>query len=190
MPTAPLTAWNGQIPSDVLLDSGILQIGSSVFSATEGGLKYDPGVTRRNIEFDGKRSQVALLDRNVMFAPKISGTIIQVPSTVIIQVEGGATTVTVTGGPTGATQVTAKSGGVLYATGDYLANVRMIFERTDGTIFQIRFPKALITKWDLAGKDKEEAKWNVEIEARLDMSVTGAKVYDPPMVYEYSAALT
>jgi hypothetical protein len=190
MPNTPLNAWNGNIPSDVLLESGVLYIGSSLFSATEGGLKYDAGVTRRNIEFDGKRSAVALLDRNVMFAPKITGTVLQVPSTAMIQVEGGGATGTVTGGPAGATQVQAKQAGVMYASGDYLTNLRLIFERADGTYFIVRFPKALITKWDLAGVDKEEAKWNIEIEARLDLSISGAKPYDPPMVYEYSAALT
>jgi hypothetical protein len=190
MPNTPLNAWNGQIPSDVLLDSGVLNIGAALFSATMGGLKYDPGMTRRNIEFDGKRSDVALLDRNVMFKPKMTGTIIQVPNTTMLQVEGGGVTGTVTGGPTSATQVVAKQGGVMYAAGDYLTNARMIFERADGTYWQVRFPKALVTKWDLAGVDKEEGKWNIEIEARLDLSVSGAKPYDPPMVYEYSAALT
>lgn len=187
MTTGTISSWNGQLPNDVDLDSGVLYIGSSVFSAQEGGLKYDENKTIRQIAFDGQRSPIAGLDRTVEYKPKISGTIIQVPIASLESMNPGMGLVTVAGGPSGATQLQSKVAGVLYAAADYLANVKAIWERGDGTYFQVRFPKAVVVKWDVAGTDKQEAKWNIEIEARLDMTVSGAKVSDPPMVYEYFA---
>ncbi len=72
--TAPLTGYTSSLPSDVLLDSGVLYVGATVFGAFAGGLKFDPGVTYRAADFDGKRSPVKGLDRVTMRMPKISGT--------------------------------------------------------------------------------------------------------------------
>jgi hypothetical protein len=181
----PLSSWNGQLPTDVLLDSGILYIGAAIFSAQEGGLKFEPGKTIRSIPFDGQRAPIAGLDRTVEWKSSISGTIMEIPSTAFVDLEPGATTVTVAGGPTGATQVQPKAAGTLYAAGDYLANVRCVWQRGDGTYVQVRFPKCLCSKWDLTGKDKEEGKFAVTFEARLDMTVSGQLVSNPPFVMEY-----
>lgn len=183
-----LSSWNGQIPTDVLLDSGIFLIGASpgvAFSAQEGGLKWDPGKTGRQIEFDGQRSDIAGLDRTVRWKPKLTVTIIEVPLAAWSQLEPGSVLATVVGGPSGATQVQPKPAGVLYAAGDYIANARLAFQRTDGTYFQIRMPKALVGKWDIAGTDKQEGKWAIEIEPRLDMAVTGQLINTCPFVGEY-----
>lgn len=184
----PLSSWNGQIPTDVLLDSGYFLIGASpqnAFSAQEGGLKWDPGKTLREIDFDGRRSAVAGLDRTVFWKPKLTVTLLEIPLAAWSQLEPGSVLATVSGGPSGATQVQPKPAGVLYAAGDYIANARIAWQRTDGTYFQIRMPKALVTKWDIAGTDKQEGKWAVEIEPRLDMGVSGQLVNNPPYVGEY-----
>jgi hypothetical protein len=184
----PLSSWNGQIPTDVLLDSGILLIGSSpavAFSAQEGGLKWDPGKTLRQIAFDGQHSDIAGLDRTVTWKPKLTCTILEIPLAAWSQLEPGSVLATVAGGPSGATQVQPKPAGVLYAAGDYIANARVAWQRTDGTYFQIRMPKALVGKWDVAGTDKAEGKWAIEIEPRLDMAVSGQLVSNCPFVGEY-----
>jgi hypothetical protein len=170
----------------VLLDTGILYIGASIFSAQEGGLKFDPGKTLRNVEFDGKRTDIKALDRTVMFAPKLAGTILEFSAANIPNLEPGASAATVTGSPSGfTTGYQPKAAGVLYAAGDYLSNVRAIWQRGDGTYVQVRFMCALVSKWDLQGTDKQEGKVQVELDARLDMSVTGAHTSDPPYVIEY-----
>jgi|SRR6185437_1912876 len=184
----PLSSWNGQIPTDVLLDSGIFLIGASpqnAFSAQEGGLKWDPGKTLREIDFDGRRSAVAGLDRTVFWKAKLTATLLEIPLAAWSQLEPGSVLATVAGGPSGATQVQPKPAGVLYAAGDYIANARIAWQRTDGTYFQIRMPKALVVKWDIAGTDKQEGKWAVEVEPRLDMGVSGQLVNNPPYVGEY-----
>lgn len=188
--TTPLNLWTGNLPGVVLMEGGVILIGASVFSAQEGGLKFVAGSTKRHVAFDGMRSEVVGLHRTVEFKPVISGTILELPSTAFADLEPGATAVTITGGPTSATQMQPKTAGVLYASGDYLANVKAVWQRGDGTIFQLRFPKAHCIKWDLAGKDKEEGKFSIELQADLDMSVSGNTLSTPPYVLEYAAALT
>lgn len=183
----PLASWNGQLPTDVMLDSGVIYIDSSgVWSAQDGGIKFDPGREMRQIPFDGQRAQIVGLDRNTGFKPVLSGNIIEIPSATLLQLEPGSATGSITGSPSGLTsQVVPKQAGVLYAAGDYLTNVKCIWMRGDGTYVQIRFPKCIVNKWDLTSSDKTEAKAAVELEARLDMTVSGAHVYDPVYVVEY-----
>jgi hypothetical protein len=190
MPTLPIASWNGALPNDLLLDSGVLYIGANVFAAQDGALKYDRGISMRQTAFDGQRSPIVGLDRTTELKPKLTGTIIQFPSATLQSLSPGMVAVTFTGGPTGATQLQPKTPGVLYAAGDYLANVRAVWQRGDGTFFQIRFPKSLCVKWDVAGVEKAEAKINFEIDARLDMAAAGVSIYTPPMIYEYFTAAT
>lgn len=182
---SPLSSWNGNLGSEALMDGGILYIGSAIFSGQEGGLKFDPKKTARQIPFDGQVSPVVGLDRTVAMEAMISGVIMQVPYTAFVDLEPGATTVTISGGPSGATQLQPKAGRTMYVAGDYIANLRGIWQRADGTFKQVRFPKCLCTKWDLVGKDKEEGKYSVEFSARLDMAVTGQLISNPPYVVEY-----
>src|ERR1700741_4004163 len=104
----PLSSYTTTFPSDVLLDSGVLYLGSAIWSAHEGGLEFDPGVTRRQIPFDGQRSDVVGLDRTISFDAHIKGTVYEYTSALAQQYEAGGTLVTLTGGPSGATQVGAK----------------------------------------------------------------------------------
>lgn len=188
--TAPLTGYTSALPQDVLLDSGVLYIGSTVFGAFSGGLKFDPGVTYRNTDFDGKRSPVKGLDRVTMRMPKISGTVIQLSTTMIAQVEPGSAT-NATGAWSGSTSYAPKSAGQLLADGDYLSNVRAIWQRggatsAAGSYVQVRFPAGLCTKYDVAGQDGAEVAIAIEIEARLDPQVSGfSNIGSAPFRIEY-----
>lgn len=188
--TAPLTGYTSTLPSDILLDSGVLYVGATVFGAFAGGLKFDPGVTYRNVDFDGKRSPVRLLDRVTMRMPKITGTCIQLATANVAQIEPGATT-TATGAWTGATSYEAKSAGQLLVSGDYLSNVRCIWQRggatsAAGSYVQVRFPSALCTKYDITGQDGAEVAIAIELEARLDPTLSGfSNIGAAPFRIEY-----
>lgn len=184
---APLSSYTTTLPTDTLLDTGVMYAGSNIFAAQEGGLKFDPGKTFRQVQFDGQRSKVKGLDRIVMFEPKITGTIIELGPTKIPQLEPGASAVTLTGSPSGyTTGYRPKQAGVLFVSGDYLSTFRCIWQRGDGTYVQVRFyDGAYIDKWDAAGTDKQEVKIAIEVCAVLDMSVTGRDVADAPYVVEY-----
>lgn len=182
----PLSSWTDDFPSNALLDTGVLYLGSAIYATHDGGLECELKTERRNLPFDGKRSNVALLDRNVNFDGRIRGAMKEMTNALLAQYEGGATLVTVTGGPTGATQVQPKPSGTLYVAGDYLSNVRAVWQLSDSTrYFQVRFMKALIVDWTpIKGTDKEEVPFNIVIEPRLDMSVSGQLTSNPPWVTE------
>lgn len=186
--TAPLTGYTTALPTDVLLDSGVLYVGASVFATLTGGLKFDPGVSYRNVEFDGKRSAVKGLDRKTMTAPKLTGTMIQLTTTTVPQIDPGAS-VTATGAWTGSTSYAPKRAGSLLVTGDYVSDVRAIWLRGSGAFVQVRFPSALITKYDVTSQDNAEVAIALEIEARLDMSVTNTNIGDAPYRIEYLASV-
>lgn len=188
--TAPLTGYTSSLPSDILIDSGVLYVGATVFGAFAGGLKFDPGVTYRAAEFDGKRSPVKGLDRVTMRMPKISGTCIQLSTTNVGQIEPGATTAT-TGAWTASTSYAPKSAGQLLASGDYLSDVRLIYQRggatsSAGSYVQVRFPSGLCTKYDMTGQDGAEIAIALEIEARLDPTISGfSNIGTAPFRIEY-----
>lgn len=193
VPGNPLGSWTPTLPQDVLYDTGVLYIGASIFSAQQGGLKFDPTRTVRQVEFDGRRSPIVGLDRTVEMGAVITGTVLQVNPTQFPQIEPGAVAadpLLFPGGPSGATAMQPKQAGLAYAAGDYLTNVRAIWQRGDYSYVQIRMPKALCTKWDLTGTDKEEAKFSITIESRLDMAVSGQLVSNASWVIEYFAAAT
>jgi hypothetical protein len=56
-----------------------------------------------------------------------------------------------------------------FSRGRYVPDLRLTFQRGGGGDVRIIFPMALCTKYDLKGKDKEEAEISAEFEARLDM---------------------
>lgn len=188
--TAPLTGYTSSLPSDVLLDSGVLYVGATVFGAFAGGLKFDPGVTYRAADFDGKRSPVKGLDRVTMRMPKISGTCIQLATANIAQIEPGSATA-VTGAWTASTSYAPKSAGQLLASGDYLSDVRCIWQRggatsAAGSYVQVRFPSALCIKYDITGQDGAEIAIAIEIEARLDPTLSGfTNIGSAPFRIEY-----
>lgn len=184
--TAPLTGYTATLPTDVVLDSGVLYVGATVFGAFNGGLKFDPGVEYRNVEFDGRRSPVRLLDRKTGFMPKISGTVIQLSTANVPQIDPGAA-VTAGGAWTGSTSYMPKDAGRFLVSGDYLTDVRAVWLRGGGNYVQVRFPAALCVKYDITSQDGAEIAIAIEIEARLDMDAAGAQIGDSPYRIEYIA---
>jgi hypothetical protein len=184
--SAPLTGFTATFPTDVLVDSGVLYVGAAVFGAFQGGLRFEPGVEYVNTNFDGKRSPVRLLDRKSNQMPKISGTVIQLSTTNVAQIEPGASTAT---GWTGSTSYAPKRAGSFLVAGDYLTDVRAVWLRGGGNFVQVRFPSSLCIRYDVTSQDGQEVAIAIEIEARLDMSVSGANVGDAPYRIEYLATV-
>src|SRR3954468_9665315 len=68
------SGYSNQLPADCLLDSGVLLVNSvTPFGVSMGDLLFDPAKEWKQIEFDGKRSDIVGLDRVIGFGPTISG---------------------------------------------------------------------------------------------------------------------
>lgn len=190
--TAPLTGYTASLPSDIVLDSGVLYVGNTVLGAFRGGLKFDPGPLYRQVAFDGQRSPVRRLNRVTMRMPRITGTAIQLATTNVGQIEPGASVAT-TGAWTGSTSYAPKVAGPQLAAGDYLTDVRLVYQRggstsAAGSYVQLRFPAALCTKYTIVGQDGGELAVALEIEARLDPALSGfSNIGAAPFRIEYLA---
>lgn len=169
------------LPDDVLIDVGYLFEGNTFVGTSRGGLSFEPTVERRNIEYDGKKANVAELDRDTFSGAQITGTLIQFISKLAIFEPGSTSS---DPGTNVGTLITPKTAGELYAAGDYLTNLRLVHPRRNGGYAQVRFPVALCTQYSLAGQDRSEAEIAATFEARLSLADAAATPGKKPYVIE------
>jgi hypothetical protein len=169
------------LPDDVLIDVGYLFEGNTFVGTSRGGLSFEPTIERRNIEYDGKKANVAELDRDTFSGAQITGTLIQFISK-LATFEPGSTSADPGGNV--ALRLTPKAAGVLYASGDYLTNLRLVHPRRGGGYAQIRFPVALCTQYSLSGQDRSEAEIAATFEARLPLATAASASGTKPYVIE------
>lgn len=183
-----LTGYSAtNFPADILLDSGIVYIGSVKFGVTKGAPKFTPNRSWDNLSFDGKFAPIYLLDRPINGEPVLSFTALEIgPAATGAQVskyEPSAVTSSVTSVVTH----TPVASGALLAAGGYVSNLRCVWERaTAGTYFAVHFAKALCSKYDISGQDKSNPTIAVEFVGRLD---TGVDPSAAAYVLEYRTAL-
>jgi hypothetical protein len=184
--TTPLSGYSSTFPRDVVIDSGVLYLGDAVFGVFRGGLKFDPGTTIRPIDFDGKRGPVMGLDRVTNRTSKITGTLLELPVARLDALEPGGSSGS---GWSAGDAFYPRKADALLTEGMYLENVRAIWLRGNGEFVQVRFPKALLVKYDATSQDADELAIAVEVEARLDLTVEGSTPGDAPYVIEYLEAV-
>lgn len=187
----PLSGYTATMPNEILLNPALISIGSVLLGVTKGGVTWDPEMTTSDIAFDGQRGMVKGLTRISKRGGKLSGTLLQIASAVQVQkLELGATTATST--VTGVSSViTPKDAGTLFVTGDYVTDLRAVWETGQGTghYFAIHIPCAICLKYGIKGADNGEADVTFEFAAVLDMTVSGTQITDPSYVYEMRTAL-
>jgi hypothetical protein len=184
MPVGALTAT---LPDDLALNVAVLYVGASIagttvsgtkVSATQGGIDFKPGIKRRSIEYDGQRSETEGLSYVIEYDARITGSIIQLGASQIAMLEPGSTS-DESGGITTYTPIAADT---LYEpTDDYLTDVMAVWQRGNGGLFVVHFPKAMVMDWSIDSKDKSEAKVKLDLKAILDLDAavadTGAAPY-------------
>lgn len=175
-----LTGYSANLPSDVLLDSGVLYIGGTKIGVSRGGWKFDPAFEIQNVDFDGKHAPIKGLDRKFHGESMISGQIIEFGAAAtgdqIAKLEQTSSSADTGVTPDTLTTITPDDGGGFIAAGDYHSNVRVVFERgiAAGTGVKkyaaVLFASALIKTYKLAGQDKNHPVIDVEIVGRKGMA--------------------
>lgn len=176
MPSGFLTT----LPTNVVLDEGVFYVNSTTaFGVSDGPVSYDEGAGWQNIDFAGKRSDVAGLDRIIMRMPKLEFDMIAINSTTSPYLITGSSQ---SGTPLVVTPPSAS--GLIAANG---TNVKTYFKQGGGTYFGIVMAKAMIRMTTVTGRDKNSALLHVVVEAKLDLSAsTDTDV--SPVKYEVGAA--
>lgn len=190
-----LTGYLTTLPSDVLLDTGVLYSGTGpgvIMGVTRGAPKWDPGFAIENLPFDGKHAPIKGLDRKFFGEPKITATLLEfgpaASGNQIAKLEPGSSSADSGTTPNTKTAITPAAGGILYVAGNYLVDVRLMFERGLAagagvkTFAAILLKCAFISKWDLQGQDKDGAIISIELVGRKDMA--SGTTADSPYIIE------
>lgn len=185
MPSGYLTS----LPSDVVLDAGVLSIDGSTFGVSRGGIVHTSNEEWQNIQFDGWRSPVAGLDRKIKDEQTIAATFIEVSKAkmAVYLNHGGiagmaslsvADAADLDVGP--AATYSAFGDGIpmkasqLCTQGQYAKNVRVTYKQGDGTTAYINFALAYVAEWRMVGGTADAAEISAVFKARNDFVTTSS----------------
>lgn len=154
-------------PSAVVLDAGVLMVGSTVIGATRGGMTFDPGMQLRHVEFDGKTTDIAGLHRIVEWNATISGDVLDTTDAAIGRYFPGSTS-----DGSSDNLFTMKAARDFFVTGDYLTDFKFKGQQTDGTTENliITFARALVESASFKTNDRDEGVWTIKVKAVLDIN--------------------
>lgn len=180
------SGYTAALPDTVVLDAGVLSIDGSTLFATRGGLRISNAEEWRNLDFDGKRSPIAGLDRKVANVLTISGRMIQINKrllSVLLNHGGIAGLASLTVAEAAALSVAAMATYSAYGDGvpinasqmtaglsQQLKNVLVTWQRGNGGTFYVKTPYALVTSWSFAGGSKDAAEYDFTMETRQDLT--------------------
>jgi hypothetical protein len=156
-------------PSAFVLDAGVIMVGSTVIGATRGGMAFDPGMTLRHVEFDGKTTDIAGLHRIVEWNATISGDMLDTTDAAIGRYFAGSSS-----DGSANNLFTMKAARDFFVTGDYLSNLIWKGQQSDGTAENliITFARALVEKATFKTNDRDEGMWSVTFKAVLDVNAS------------------
>ena len=169
------TTWPGPTKptdTDLALDAGVLLVGAAAFAGTRGGLAFDPGITIRETDWDGKTTSIAGQERVTEYNSTISGKILGFSSATITKLAPGATKTTVVGPPPVDTIAPINAATPIDGTTGYLTDVYLVRRIADGKIHIVHFPVARVTSYKESGSDKSEAEIDITIKAFLASTET------------------
>lgn len=174
------SGYTSDLPNDTLLDVAVLSRKIDTqqvpFGVSRGGLTFSPRKEMRNVEFDGKRSPIAGLDRITSHSAEISGTFIQFGTSQLADLEP-ASTATQTGT---STKITPHDASTLIPAGALITALTLTYQRLGGGTASVVFPLAICREYSLQGQDNSEAEVKAAFEARLDLSGPDASTDSPP----------
>jgi hypothetical protein len=178
------SGYSATLPDDTLVDVAVLSrdVASTptTFGVSRGGLTFTPTKEMRNVEFDGKRSPVAGLDRITAHGATISGTFIQFGTAQLTNLEPSSSIATATSTAGTTHTLTPQPASTLIAEGDLIANLTLTYQRLGGGTVKVIFPFAICTEYELSGEDNSEAEISATFEARLGATAAATSTDTAP----------
>lgn len=161
-------------PTEAMIDAGVLYLRSPDTSTligmgpSRGGLTFNPGIERRNVEFDGKTTDIEGLDRVLRYNSTLSGGLIDFSRKSLGYYEPGSTSAD----SGSVTRIEPIAATVFLTAGAYLKDVLWISRNQDNRIKVVGFARALVNEYEVVGEQDNETIANVTIMAKLPSSVT------------------
>lgn len=180
------SAYSSALPTDVVLDGGLILLNSATPTlVVRGGLQVNTGTEWRNLEFDGKRSDIVGLDRKTGFAPTIRATVLNLfGSSFYTLFEPGGTSA-----GSAPVTLTPNPASELLVAGDYQTNVCAAFLQGDGSYVGLFFPYALAMLEDVRTTDKGEGEATLTIAARLGTAAAASSTDTAPYSWKFASTL-
>lgn len=161
-------------PTEAMIDAGVLYLRDPDSSnligmgPSRGGLTFNPGKEMRNVEFDGKTTDIELLDRVLRYNSTLTGGLIDFSRKSLGYYEAGSSSAD----SGSSSRISPIDATVFLETGAYLKDVLWISRNQDNRIKVIGFPRALVTEYEVVGEQDSETIANVTIMAKLPADAT------------------
>jgi len=181
----PLSGYNDRLPDDVLLNTGVLFAGNHPLGITRGGPVFDPGITYRQTPYDGQLADRVGLDRRVYYKPHFTGQLVQFGTDDMSRLEPGGVQTSPGGNVT--TRLTPIAAGTYFTSGQYVTNLRLVYQRGSGGFVQVRMAAALCEKWTVKGTDREEGLVDFDFAGKAAAADAEGTA---PYVIEYLSAVS
>lgn len=189
----PLSAYGTNTPTDLALGPAIIRVGTTNLGVTRGGPRIASGFDIMALDFDGKHGDVKGLHRKFYGNASMEFSLLELGHAAtgnqIAKLEAGASAASA--GTPNITTITPKDGGTLYASGDYLTDVRCIWERGVGTgdylYLCLHFPCAIVMPWSASDNPRDVATFDWRIQSVKDMA--SGTVNDATHFWEFRGAL-
>jgi hypothetical protein len=172
----------------LVLNTAILMVGSTYWGVSRGAPSFDPGREIRQAEFDGQVQPIVGNDRIVGYKSQISFTGLEAKNADLTRLELNQAVAAAVAGVQVLTPLPAQQLFVK-ASGQYVADVRMIGERGDGKLYSVHFPYAVVLSYSVKSNDKGEAEFSITVEARLDPTGTPLNIGVAPYRIEVRDAV-
>lgn len=173
----------------ILYDVAVLYKGNTKFGVSLGGLTFNPQGEIRQVEFDGRRSEIQGLHRYISQGGTIEGEFLFTAQDMILDLMPGSTSRT-SGLPGNVTsRIQGKDSSVLFDDDEYLSDLRMVAARGDDW-FEVHFEAALCTAWTWTTPDKDEQKARATFSACLTSGRAASSTDTPPVYFQVLSAVT
>lgn len=156
-------------PTAFVVDAGVLLLGSTPIGASRGGIAFDPGITYRHVEFDGRTTEIAGLHRIVEYNATLKGEFLDLSDAAIARYFPGSTS-----DGSSNNLFTMKSARDFLVTGDYLTNLKFVGQQSDGATENIiiTFARCLVKEPSFKTNDRDEGLFSVTFQAVLDINAS------------------
>ena len=176
-------------PDNLILDTGVFSylVGAveTFPGITRGEMGFEPGIEYRQPEFNGKRHAMAGLDRVTGFASRMTGIELMEIDADLLELFSVGSSSAVVGDET---TVTPPSAGAVIAKGSLILRPRLTYQISGGGLYTVEFDYGFVSERNLATGDKDEGRWEITIEARVDPAAVGYTTDDPDFREIYTAA--
>jgi hypothetical protein len=134
------------------IDAAILYIGTTPVGQTRGGVTVDPGITRRDPEWDGISTPLAGQSRITRYDTKITGRFGMFSAAMFDLLNPGTTS----DGSSGNNAYVPMQAREFLSENDELNDVRAVWRVSDNTFNAFVLKRARLHPWTLAGEDNNE----------------------------------